>query len=274
MTPKNGSNGSEVDGNTKSTSKRLSPSKHWVFTLNNWVPDEKDAILLICNNGSIVSKFVFQAEQGEEGTPHLQGYIEFVSKCRPAKIFFPRIHWEVSRNVKASIAYCFKEDDTYVGPRWTNIKIAKPITVLSDDQLYDWQRDIIDIILCPPDDRKIYWFWEEVGNIGKSCFCKYLAVKHDALVLSGKGSDCKYAIVKWFESKGYYPELIIYDIPRTVNDFISYEALESIKNGVFFSNKYESSQVIMNCPHILCFSNQEPSTYKMSLDRWVIRNLR
>lgn len=265
----NSSNSSKggLDGNTKS--KQVSPSKHWCFTLNNWNDKEKDMILDICSNGS--KSYVFQAEVGSEGTPHLQGYIELKTKDRPKGLFgIDRIHWEVCRNPKASILYCCKSD-TSTGERWTNIKLPKPLKIITD--LYEWQEDIVKIIDVDPDDRSIYWFYESVGGIGKTQFCKYLCSKYNALILSGKGSDCKFAIIKYEEKYGYYPEIIVFDIPRCMNDYVNYDCLESVKNGLFFSNKYESAQVIMNSPHILCFSNQMPDTGQMSKDRWIIKLL-
>jgi len=46
--------------------------------------------------------------------------------------------------------------------------------------------------------------------------------------------------------------------------------LESIKNGLFFSGKYESTQVVMNSPHLIIFANEPPDKSKMSADRWHI----
>lgn len=258
------------EGNTKIP--RISASIYWVFTINNWKQDHVDAFIKSGNDGSI--KYVFQEEIGESGTPHLQGFIQFSKKQRPLEFFgFKDIHWEKCKDIKASIAYCSKAD-TATGKKWIHgIKIEKPIKTLADDQLYTWQKDILEVIQRDPDDRTIHWYWEPVGNCGKSAFAKYLAIKYDAMILSGKGSDCKYAICKWYETKNYYPEIIVYDIPRVMNDYISYDALESIKNGVFFSGKYEACQVIMNSPHIICFSNQMPELDKMSIDRWNVTKI-
>lgn len=263
--------GSECNagGNTKPP--RISASIHWCFTLNNYTDSEISDLLGELKNVKLCKSYIFQEETGEEGTAHLQGYVEFAKKARPLEsIPNKRIHWEKCRSPKASIAYCSKED-TRTGKIYTNLKLPKPIKLI--DSLYSWQQEIVDICNTEPDDRTIHWYWEPTGNIGKTALCKYLCVKYNALCLSGKGSDCKYAIVKYHETTGVYPEIILYDIPRTMNDYISYEALESIKNGLFFSTKYESCQVVMNSPHIICFSNVHPETEKMSLDRWHIVKL-
>lgn len=260
---------SSVGGNTRTS--QISPSIHWFFTLNNWNEDEKENILKICSNSSIIRRFIFQEEIGKEGTPHLQGHISFVKKDRPMHLFgIARIHWEKTKNPRAAEDYCQKEE-TSTGNRYTNMKIKKPLKIIKN--LYDWQKEIVDMVMEAPNDRDIYWYWEPIGGIGKTQFCKYLVVHHNAIVLSGKGSDCKYAIVQYFDKYKDYPEIIIYDIPRTSIDYISYDSLEAIKNGLFFSNKYESCQVIMNSPHLICFANEAPDTSKMSLDRWKIKYL-
>ncbi|GAC77771.1 replication protein [uncultured marine virus] len=69
----------EKSGNTR----QISPSKHWVFTCNNYT---KENIELICNDSSI-KRYSFQEEVGDSGTPHLQGYLEFITKRRPLNQF-------------------------------------------------------------------------------------------------------------------------------------------------------------------------------------------
>lgn len=271
-----GSNGSAGVGNTNDTRnkrkiKRIPPSKHWCFTLNNYT---KDQINIIGSIGSTYcKKYVFQEEN--EGTPHLQGYLEFLKKSRPSGIFkIKEIHFEKTRSIKHSISYC-SDIKKRTGKIWThNIKIPKPIKILTVDQFFVWQHKIIDIIKGEPDDRNIYWFWESIGNVGKSVFCKYLVVEFGALILSGKSSDMKYGIIKYKEKHGVYPELIIMDLPRSMEDYISWAGIEEIKNACFFSPKYESDMIVGNCPHLICFANFLPDIKKLSLDRWIIKEIK
>jgi len=246
---------------------QISPSVHWCFTFNNPTLDDKTDLLKWCAD-SAVKTYVFQLEKGTNGTLHYQGYIAFDKKRRPKSIFTTdKIHWEKCRNVKASIAYCQKEE-TAEGEIYSNIKSPPKIIVLNDSQLYDWQIDIVNIVETQPDDRSIYWYWEPVGNVGKSIFCKYLCIKYGALLISGKSSDIKYAISEYTKSNKEYPRIILLDVPRTSADYVSYEALESIKNGCFFSGKYEGGMCIGNPPHLIIFANSEPIFENMSADRW------
>ena len=253
------SNSSTKSGNTK----QISPAKHWVFTLNNYSKDD----LGLLSSISSINRYVFQQEVGENGTPHLQGYVEFKTKKRPVSEikFSQAAHWETTRNVKAAIAYCYKSDGTQVpGTVQTfNIKIPKPLKLIDPDR--EWEVEMLSIIKEEPDDRTIYWLFEENGNVGKSQFTKYLCAKHDALVVSGKSADAKYMIMKYAEAHdGVYPELIIYDVPRCNLEYVSWEGLEKIKDGCFASTKYECSMVLMNSPHIICFANDMPPTEKLS----------
>lgn len=263
---RSGSIGSEP-GNTKpAQSKRGAPSKHWCFTLNN--PDGSMVPLLLEKFKN--TKYVFQEETGEQGTPHLQGYVEFPNKVRAIQhIGIPQIHWEKTRDIKGSIAYCSKPD-TRTGNIYTNLPL--PVAVkdpLEDKELFEWQKKVIDIISEAPDDRSVHWFWEETGCRGKTTLCKHLALKKGALVLGGKAADIKHAIADYVSSVKQ-PDIVLLHFTRTTEEFVSYDAIEAVKDGIFFSGKYESRQVIYNCPHVICFANFPPEESKLSRDRWHI----
>lgn len=263
-----GSVGSSLGNTIEKSKKRDIASCKWCFTFNNYCPEDIDTLVSKFEGSA---KYVFQEETGESGTPHLQGAVQFKKKCRPVEcIGIKSIHWEKCKNWEASIAYCTKSDSR-TGAIFSNLRFEKPLKLITEFR--KWQQDILDIIAKGPDDRSIYWFWDYDGNIGKSVFCKYLCATMGALSVAGRGNDCKYGIIKYKEIEGVYPEIIIYDIPRTALDYVNYEALESIKNGLFFCGKYESSQVIMNCPFIFCFANAEPDLTKLSADRWIVKQL-
>lgn len=270
----NGARWCKEDGNTNSSSpktKRAVASKHWCFTFNNYTEKDITDILKRCNG--VAGTWVFQEEIGKKGTKHLQGYIKFKKRVRPKYLFSDKIHWERTRNIKASMDYCSKSD-TACGRVWKHGKIPEPLEILRVEQLYDWQLKIIDIIKRKPNDRAIHWFWEQLGNIGKSVFCKYLCAEYDAIILSGKASDMKYSIIKYHEKHSVYPRLIVLDIPRSYENYISYTGIEEVKNGCFHSSKYECDMVLMNSPHIVIFANFEPNYDKLSEDRWKVTNLR
>ncbi len=58
-----------------------------------------------------------------------------------------------------------------------------------------------------------------------------------------------------------------------MEDYVSYQALEEIKDGIFFSGKYEGGMKIFNSPHVICFANFSPAEHKLSGDRWVVEEV-
>jgi hypothetical protein len=257
--------GSRGEGNTRPPP-RVAASVRWCFTLNNYTEEcEKTLLARLAPH-----KFIYGHEVGESGTPHLQGYVEFNKKLRPVEtIAMPAIHWEKAKGDRGSnITYCSKDNNNVV---CSGFRFEKPLKLIS--VLYDWQAEIVDMIKKDPDDRSIYWYWEDVGNVGKSALVKLLCAKHDALICGGKASDMKYLICEYKNAQGVYPELIIFDVPRSNLDYVSYTGIEEIKNGCFASSKYECKTVIMNSPHVLIFANEEPIYSKMSIDRWKVKKI-
>lgn len=105
--------------NTKDSDTRKR-SRNWCFTINNFDIDDINSIKN--SNG----KYIFQEEKGENGTPHLQGFISF----KDAKSFTwikklnGKAHWEVTKSKIASIKYCSKES-TRIGSIYTNMDDVK-----------------------------------------------------------------------------------------------------------------------------------------------------
>ncbi len=268
------SNSSTGEGNTissPSSSKQISPAVRWCFTLNNYTDDEVSSIVPILKEFCKIA--FFSKEVGESGTPHLQGYCEFKVKKRPISVFGSatnRIKWIKSKgDMKSNLDYCSKDS-----PLFFSVGIPKPIKTITPNMFYNYQQEIYDIIQEEPDDRTINWFWESEGKTGKSSFTKYLCVRHRAIVLNGKASDCFNAILDYMNTNnGNAPEIIIFDIPRCQSDYVSFQAIEKIKDGCFYSGKYEGGMCLFNPPHIICFSNYYPNYDAISSDRWNIKEI-
>lgn len=89
-------------------------SRTWCFTLNNYTEEEEDIINSYETNDQ-VRYLIYGREKGEEGTPHLQGYIMFYNpkNFKQVKKFLgDRCHIEKSKGtIQQNIAYCSKDDD-------------------------------------------------------------------------------------------------------------------------------------------------------------------
>lgn len=83
----------------------MSRSRSWCFTINN--PED------VCGPQSWKTEYlIYQLEQGENATPHLQGYVYFAQpKGLPGmKKLDARAHWAVARGTAAeNRTYCSKE---------------------------------------------------------------------------------------------------------------------------------------------------------------------
>jgi len=87
----------------------MSRSRSWCFTLNNFDEVERDRLCV-----ADCAYVVFGYERGEEGTPHLQGYIQCTSmkSLKQMKSLLPRAHWEVRKGtIDQAVEYCKKDGD-------------------------------------------------------------------------------------------------------------------------------------------------------------------
>jgi len=85
----------------------MSQGKHWCITLNN--PDDGE-----CLGWSVeeMQYLICGKEVGKEGTPHLQGYVQFKKKKKlsAVKKFWPRAHLELAKGKPdQNVTYCSKE---------------------------------------------------------------------------------------------------------------------------------------------------------------------
>lgn len=262
-----------VVGNSRTTTeltlkkekKRCVPGKNWVLTYNNYTLEHLETLKRLFDLEC--EKWVIGEEVGEKGTPHLQGAIIAKKKIRPIEKFgFDCIHWEKMKGKWEDQKYCMK-DGKYYGKGLP--KIPKPLKLIEPNRPY--QTFILDEIKKEPNERTIYWFWDEKGNVGKSQFCKYLVVKHNALLIDEGGKrDLANLVFNYYE-KWEEVDLVIIDVPRANKNKVSYKAIESIKSGLIVNTKYETGQCVFNSPHIFIFANYPPETNgTLSLDRFLI----
>lgn len=256
------------EGNTESRSFIRNGQYHyWCFTLNNYSNEQIEHLEQILRHEC--HWYIFQEETGEKGTQHLQGQLYLKSRKRMTELkkLDRKISWRPTNSVTGSMAYC-KKELTRTGEQYVyGIDVPDKIHV---EEPYGWQLNVMEIIKKKPDNRSIHWFWEPIGNIGKTTLCKYLVEKHGATIVSGKGSDMFYNIIKRPRNR----KLIIVDLPRRQLEYINYGAIEQIKNGLIFSGKYESCQLVFNCPHVIVFANAPPNREEMSADRWKVHDIR
>ncbi len=248
-------------------------SRHWFLTFNNATDADIDILLALG-----ATSYVMQEEMSSTGTPHLQGVFSFRNQKFWQELnnkTDARAYWAPALNIAACRNYCRKER-TRVGRQWSKGYVfqsgTRVLHGLEGKTLYNWQQKLLDVLTGNPHARKIYWIWSDGGGKGKSTFCKYLVMKEDATYTGGSASDAFYAVKMRIE-EGKSVDIVLFDIPRSRGNNIDHEAMECIKNGLFFSGKYKGGQTTMNIPHMFVFANQSPQRHMMSDDRWIIMNL-
>lgn len=251
--------------------------RRWIFTLNNPSIDEEKGLDLIISG---VSKYIFGWEGEAEGkTKHIQGYIAFKNQrtFSAVKKLLPRAHWQKARGTENdNFKYCSKEGKfiTNIEPKRTRKDIIDLVRdTYTDVSWRTWQQEVLTMIDGPTDPRQITWIYEKTGNVGKTFLAKFFAMREGTIVCQGKGTDIFNAVNTMLES-GTCPKLILVDIPRVSLDYVSYNALECLKNGLLYSGKYEGGLCIFPIPQVLCFANEKPNFVKMSLDRWDVYKIK
>lgn len=129
-----------------------------------------------------------------------------------------------------------------------------------------WQREVIEIVSGEPYERKIHWYWSEKGRMGKTTLCRALVDHHGACFLGTGHNNVLHA---------YKEEPVaVFNFPRdTDQEHVSYTAMESLKDGIYFSPKYDSHFKRFKPPHVFVFCNFAPDESKLSPDRLIITNV-
>lgn len=243
--------------------------KYWAFTLFYETETEVEIVETALQEST--DKFII----GRETCPttnrkHLQGFIAFKGKGKRFSQIKNMYKWHLEAckgTEEQNIKYCSKEKN------YTTHGYPLPVRTITN--LRPYQQAVVDIVKSEPDERVVHWFYDLIGNVGKSALCKYLIVKHNAiLITNGKKADIANII---FNAKNIIEtgkaNTVVIDIPRSEHNTCSYNAIEEIKNGMIVNTKYETGSFVFNSPHVLVFSNFYPDVRKLSMDRWRIYNI-
>ena len=285
---------------------------NWCFTLNNYTTDEQVAIAaLYPEKVSYLLYGRETGEEGTphlQGYFVSKTRIRLGS----AKILIPRAHFEVAKGTpEENFDYCTKDEDyeqfgdlpAKKGSRndLQNFKEAVQSGVLSlkelrethsdvlakyprfareylvdnmpepelqNHPLRDWQGELYSALQQSPDDRLVRFIVDLKGNAGKTWFAKYYVAKHEnaQYMEMAKKADMAYAL---------RPEIrvLFVNITRQQVEYMNYSFLESVKDGLVFSNKYESGLKRLGKCHVVILMNQHPDMNLLSSDRYHITEL-
>lgn len=143
----------------------------------------------------------------------------------------------------------------------------QPKPAVNIEELRPWQKELKELVESEPDSRSVNWIVDPVGGQGKTLMSKWLVQHHDAFYCTGgRHQDILHAYNN--------QRVVIFDFAREKAELVSYSVIEMIKNGIFFSGKYNSTvKARQGEAHIIVFSNFEPDKEKLSADRWRIKYL-
>lgn len=228
----------------------------------------------ICNElNGICKKYVFQLEEGKDGYKHYQGRISLITKRRINQMikFQPwdhHAHFTItSAGGAQDVEYVTKEDTRIAGP-WNgpNNRIFIP-SHIKDIVLRPWQESLIE--LCNTyEKRKIYVIIDMVGNIGKSTICTYMRCHGLGKIIPplNESKDIMRMVCNMDTSNTY-----LIDMPRALPKIKlnqMYSAIESVKSGYAYDDRYKFTEKIFNIPNIVVFTNAVPDRSLLSNDRW------
>lgn len=253
-------------GNTCSSPAR---SRAWFFTWNGYKPEDITHLTQVLEN----EKYVFQEELGESGNRHLQGCCYMKSQrtfAQMKKLFGDTPHLEKCIDWPAAVKYCCKSE-TRNGVMYSKgVVVETPLNdVVARFGPNALQRRILDVVQAAPDDRSILWVYDKDGGGGKTTLARHLCITRKALYVSGKATDVKFAVANVIDGGGLV-DIVIYGLTRSMEEYMSYEAIEAVKDGIFFCGKYESKMVVFNSPHVIVMANCLPDFDKLSRDRWKV----
>lgn len=236
--------------------------------------------VIISRLKGIAKKFVFQLEEGDKGYLHYQGRISLIKKRRKSELLplfrgnAPNYLEPTSmpEYLKGDMFYQIKLDTRVEGTEpWRDDDVVTIITrqVREIEQLRPFQQSIIDRI-DDWDTRTINVVYDTSGCIGKSTLVSYCRAHRLARCLPTV-IDCKDMMRMVCDMPTARTYII--DMPRSMNKERLggfYSAIEMLKDGYAYDDRYTFKEKVFDCPNIWIFTNDLPNTGYASRDRWKV----
>lgn len=233
----------------------------------------KDDLVKILNEKA--KKWIFQKEKcPTTGTEHFQGRCSLKEKTKKL--------WPLGNNIKCSPEhseddsqfYCVKEASKIEGP-WSDRdkQVYIPKQVRDVIELHPWQKQVIaDAEVW--NTRKINVILDPRGGAGKSTLAMYI-LSHGLGRYVPPMKDFKDVMRMIMDTDK--KRLYIIDVPRSMmNQKLETEffaALETIKNGYCYDDRYHFREQVFDSPNLWIFCNTPPPLNSLSLDRWVVYSI-
>lgn len=141
-----------------------------------------------------------------------------------------------------------------------------PRRQLEFGQLNEWQSTLKGRLDGAADDRSIDFVVDPEGGKGKTWFCRWMLTNSDAVQVLGVGR--KEDIAHMLDTT---KSIFLFNVARAQMEYLSYPLLESLKDRMVLSGKYNSRlKTWSQNVHVVVLGNEEPDMDKMTPDRYNI----
>lgn len=242
----------------------------WDFT----IPEHEvtlEALIKVLNTHA--KQWVFQLEEGFGGYKHYQGRLSLKEKKRTLKgiLDMPGFCSPTSKGAAGQFDYVTKEETRVAGP-WRDSETEAEDYIprqYRDLKLHPWQLSVqskLDVW----DTRVINVIYDVQGNCGKSTFSRYMQILKKARVIGfcREYKDIMRMVMDLPTSRAYF-----IDMPRAIKKEKLYDfwaALETVKDGYAYDDRYNFREKNFDCPNIWVFTNTIPMLDLLSRDRWKV----
>lgn len=215
-----------------------------------------------------------------DGIAYSKSWIEradptFIPKAKEDKSVFDRL--KECKTKTEVLKKCYKSSDVSGNLQaWDVIQNEKEFTdeYIMAYKPWGWQLHMYQKIQYSGDDRKIYWYWNNIPMLGKSTIGYYLMVHFPKFfhVIGNPGyvKDTTTVLLNAMNG-GWNGHTIIINLTMTYDglDWL-YGVLEAIKDPIFTTSKYNGKTMLKGMTNVVVFSNFEPYPYdkngKMLID--------
>lgn len=231
---------------------------------------------------SIAKHWAFQLERGElTGYEHYQCRVSLHKKTTMNHVInlmgvnairlLPTCNNQLN---KSNLFDYVLKDQTRVDGPWTDkdppvIEIPEQYDVA----LYPWQQELYDLVINEIKSktyRNVHVLYDAKGGIGKTTFALNLTChgKAEYIPPMNDARDIMRAVYA-LPDNGLY----IIDLTRSMRKeklHGLYSAIEQIKNGFFYDDRYEFKRRIIKSPAVIVLTNELPDLNYLIFDRWKI----
>lgn len=268
--------------------KKQENSCHWFFFTEYTLVDNPKSMeeILVPQ----CSHFCFQKEVCPKTKRiHLQGVFRTTTKTRCSAVlkWLPKgIHLEIARSWKDSWDYCSKSRTRLDGPwmveppKKVKRKAAVPaepewrarfpVVLRKTPEVWrDWQKQVLDWVGGPPDERSVLWIHDEAGKMGKTTLGHEICTKYGGVPVNGELRD----VLALATERPMRVYLVVAPRDQPSEKF-PYSAMEMLKDGLWMKGKFEVTCVVrQELVHVVVLANCLPILSKLTLDRWTILSI-